>query len=299
MKRFRVFQFDFDARVRTLKRDIPDHWDAHVKELHQQNREKTERGLLFEFGELAAEQKRQNFIDLGPKPISILAFHNRFLEQIRVAFVMGAYYPALTGACALGERVLNHLVLTLREEFRNTPQYKKVCNKESFDKWDLAIIAFEAWDVLLPDVVTEFRRLCDLRNEAIHFRPEVDKNDRALALDAIKSLKAIVGNQFCAIGSQPWFITDVPGERYIKTNWEERPFIRKVYLPNCTAVGPRHSVESVLMTWTIKDDNAYEDRKLTDEEFCTLRLAARAEQLAEHERVFGKPTTRNDYPTER
>lgn len=270
MKRFRVIQFDFDTRVHTLKRDIPDHWDEQVKELHRQNREGTERELLFEFGELAAEQKRQNFIDLGPKPLSILAFHNRFLEQIRVAFVMGAYYPALTGACALGERILNHLVRTLREEFRDTPEYKGVYKKESFDGWDLAINALEAWDVLLPDVVIEFRNLRDLRNEAIHFRPEVDENDRVLALGAIKSLKAIVGNQFCGFGSQPWFITGVPGESYIKKAWEERPFVRRVYLPNCAAVGPRHSVEGD-MPWTIKDDNAYEDRKLTDEEFCTLR----------------------------
>ena len=299
MKRFRVFQFDFDARVHVLKRDIPDDCHERVRGLHQQNREKIERGLLFEFGELAAEQKRQNFIDLGPKPISILAFHNRFLEQIHVAFVMGAYYPALTGACALGERVLNHLVLTLREEFKSTPGYEEVSKHKAFSNWALAIKTLAAWDVLLPDVVAEFGKLYDLRNKAIHFNPETDRNDRALALDAIKNLKAIVGNQFCAIGSQPWFITDVPGECYIKKDWEERPFIRKVYLPNCTPVGPRHSVESVLMTWTIKDDNAYEDRKLTDEEFCTLRLAARAEQLAEHERVFGKPTTRNDHATER
>lgn len=269
MKRFRVFQCDFDSRAQTLA-DIPDHWDESVKELHRRNREKTERGLIFEFGECAASQKRQNFIDLGLKPFSILAFHNRFLEQIRVAFLMGAYYPALTGTCALGERVLNYLVLMLREDFKNTPEFKLVYKKKSFDGWDLAINSLAAWDVLLPEVVTEFRRLRDLRNAAIHFRPEVDRNDRALALDAIKSLTAIVGNQFCSFGSQPWFLTGVPGEIYIKRDWEHRPFVRKVYLPNCRAVGPRHSVVSV-GPWRIKDDAAYEDRAITDEEFCTLR----------------------------
>src|SRR5688500_18835270 len=101
MKRYRVLGFDFDTRVHSLTQEIQEHWEDRVKELHKENREKTERGLIHEFGELAAEPKRQNFIDLGPKPLSILAFHNRFLEQIRVAFVMGAYYPALTAACAL------------------------------------------------------------------------------------------------------------------------------------------------------------------------------------------------------
>src|SRR5690606_10868817 len=130
---------------------------------------------------------------VGPKPLSILAFHNRFLEQIRVAFVVGAYYPALTGACALGERILKYLVLSLRDDFKGSAEYKRVYNKDSFDNWDLALDTLEAWQVLLPEVVKEYRVLRDLRNKAIHFRPEVDRNDRSLALDAIKSLGNIVG----------------------------------------------------------------------------------------------------------
>jgi hypothetical protein len=222
-----------------------------------------------QFGAYAADRKRQNFIDLGPKPFSILAFHNRFLEQVRTAFIMGAYYPALTGACALGERILNQLILTLRDDFKSSPQYKRVYNKDSFDNWDLAIETLEAWDVLLPDAAKEFRALRDRRNEAIHFRPDVDKNDRDLALAAIRSLGSIVGTQFAAWGRQPWFITGVPGEIYIKKDWESRPFIQKVYLPNCKAVGPRHRVESVV-PWVIKDEE-YDECEITDEEFCCLR----------------------------
>src|SRR5207244_243496 len=110
---------------------------------------------------------------------------------------------------------------------------------------------------------------CDRRNDAIHFRPEVDKNDRDLALASIRNLGAIVGSQFGALGSQPWFVTGVPGEIYIKKDWESRPFVRKVYLPNCRAVGPRHKVESVI-PWIIKDKE-YEDCEISDEEFCVLR----------------------------
>jgi len=270
MKRFRIFGFDFDTRVHSLTLEVQNHWEERVKELHRRNRDQTERGLVCEFGEASAEQKRQNFIDLGPKPLSILAFHNRFFNQIRVSFVMGAYYPALTASCALGERILNYLILILRDEFKASPQYKRVYNKDSFDNWDTAIDTLEAWDVLLPAVVIEFRKLRDARNQAIHFRPEVDMNDRTLALGAITSLGSILGNQFCAFGPQPWFITGIPGEIYIKKDWESRPFIRKVYLPNCLAVGPRHKVESV-MPWVVKDDYQYEEREVTDEEFCSLR----------------------------
>jgi hypothetical protein len=270
MKRFRVLGFDFDARVHSLTQEIPDHWEDHVRDIHRHNRSEIERGLILEFGEIRAEQKRQNFVDLGPKPLSILAFHNRFLEQIRVAFVMGAYYPALTASCALGERILNYLILMLREEFKNSPEYKRVYNRDSFDNWDIAINTLDAWNILLPEVVTEFRTLRDRRNDAIHFRPELDNNDRLLALAAIRSLNFIMENQFCAFGSQPWFVTGVPGEIYIKKEWEKQPFIRKMYLPNCASVGPKHKVESV-MPWAIRDDATYEDREITDEEFCSLR----------------------------
>ena len=236
MKRFRVFQFDLDTRMRTLTDEIQEHWEAHVKEQHRRNREQTELELLQQFGAYDAEEKRQNFIDLGPKPFSILAFHNRFFEQVRVAFILGAYYPALTGACALGERILNQLILKLRDDFKNTAEYKWVYNKESLDNWDVAINTLKAWDVLLPEAVEEFRDMRDRRNDAIHFRPEVDKNARDLALAAIKSLGLIIGTQFGALGGQPWFLTCVPSEIYIKKDWESRPFIRKVYLPNCRPV---------------------------------------------------------------
>jgi hypothetical protein len=246
MKRFRIFGFDFDARAHSLTLEIQDHWEENVKQLHRRNRKQTEDELVWEFGEASAEQKRQNFIDLEPKPISILAFHNKFFQQIRISFVMGAYYPALTASCALGERILNYLILTLRDEFKTTGEYRRVYNKNSFDNWDIAIDTLEAWKLLLPEVVVEFRKLRDRRNEAIHFRPEVDESDRAPALAAIGSLGSILGNQFSAFGSQPWFITSIPGEVYIKKSWEDNPFIRKIYLPNCLAVGPKHKIESVV-----------------------------------------------------
>ena len=212
---------------------MQDHWKEDVKAQHVQNRVQTEQGLVSQFGEAAADQKRQNFIDLGPKPLSILAFHNKFFEQVRVSFVMGAYYPALIGSCALGERILDYLILMLRDDFKSTLQYKRVHNKDSFDNWGTAIDMLAAWDALLAEVALEFRKLRDRRNDAMHFRPEVDENDRSLALAAIRSLGSIIGNQFCAFGPQPWFITDIPGEIYIKKDWESRPFIRKVCLPNC------------------------------------------------------------------
>jgi hypothetical protein len=196
--------------------EILDGWEEQVKAQHRANKELTKQGLIYEYGTVAAELKLQNFIDLGSKPMSILAFHNRFLKQARDAFVIGAYYPALTATCALGERILNHLILILRYDFKTTAEYRRICRKESFDNWDEATDMLGSWGVLLPEVVEEYQQLKDIRNRSIHFNPDVDTNERALALEAISRLTAIVNRQFGSFGNQPWFILGIRGASYIK-----------------------------------------------------------------------------------
>jgi hypothetical protein len=93
------------------------------------------------------------------------------------------------------------------------------------------------------------------RHESIHFRPEVDHNVRSLALEAVICLQKIIGEQFSAFGPQPWFLTDIPGEIYIKEEWELKPFVQKVYLPNGLLVGPRHTIEAMAPRITVKDSD--------------------------------------------
>lgn len=272
MKRYRVLPFfDFDTRVRTLSDPISDEWEEKIKEQHYENRKQVTDNLIAEFGEFNKDKKIENFIALDAKPFSILAFHNRFFAQIRNAFVIGAYYPALTGACALGERILNYLLLTLRDDYKATSEYKKVFLKKSFDDWAIPINTLKAWDILLPDVVENFLKLKDMRNKAIHFRPEIDHNDRDLALRAINCIKAIIGSQFSSWGPQPWFITAISGELYIKQSWEKKPFIKKIYLPNCLLVGPKHRIESLIPQVIINDRFEYENMQISDDVFCKLR----------------------------
>lgn len=275
MKRYRILAFfDFDSRSLTLSEPIRDEWDEQVKALHRQNRDNTIRCLKVEFGELDSEQKLQNFIDLGPKPLSIVAFHNAFFAQVRSSFVVGGYYPALTGACALGERILNHLILALRDDFKSTAEYKQVYGKDSFDDWTLAIDTLVAWNVLLPSAADDFRALMRKRHEAIHFRPETDRNVRQLAFDAVTCLQKIIGDQFSGYGPQPWFITGIPGEIYIKKDWEAKPFIRRVYLSNGPLVGPNHRIESLHPQVQIVDpDHNKVYPEISDEEFVRLRTA--------------------------
>ena len=161
MKRYRILAYDFDTRATILSREIEEAWEPQVKEIWAENKIRVREGLLAEYGPWDGFRKIDDFTEMGSAPVSVIAFHNNFFRQVRSAFVIGAYYPALTGACALGERILNQLVLQLREDLRGSPEYKKVYNRDSFDNWDLAIDTLENWQVVLPEVVVNFRKLRD------------------------------------------------------------------------------------------------------------------------------------------
>lgn len=269
MKRYRILSFDFDSRAESLK-PIQEQWDEKVKEQHIKNQKKTVARLKSQYGELGIDAKIQNFIDLKLKPFSVAAFHNKFLAQIRNAFVIGSYYPALTGACSLGERILNHMMILFRDYHKNAPEYKKVHRKSSFDSWPLAIEALEAWGELLPEAASKFCSLNEERNRAIHFNPETDHNDRELALHAIHLIQEIVSIQFSSFGDQPWYFW-VPGETYIKKEWESKPIVKHIFIPNSLLVGPKHQIVSMVPGIVVNDQFEYEEKEITDEEFSQLR----------------------------
>ena len=272
MKRYRVLAEDFDTRATILGIRIEDSWEPTVKETWRQTHQQIIRELVVDFGPGQLDAKLKNFVDLGPAPFSIVAFHNRFQRQARNAFVIGSYYPALTGACALGERILNHLILKLRDDYRSTPEYKRAYRKQSFDDWNEAIDVLIAWSVLLPQVAVAFRKLAALRHRSLHFSPETDTNDRELALSALALLGEIIGNQFGSRGMQPWFINSSEG--FLKRAVETQPFIREIYLPASIRVGPEHRLRWAGDRWNVLDERPYASCEISDEEFVDLYKAS-------------------------
>lgn len=270
MKRHRILPCDFDTRSSILSKTINAKWDFKDKVLWRENKNFITEQLVSEYGSGDSSYKIQNFIDMGPAPPSIVAFHNKFFHQGRKAFVVGAYYPALTSTCALGERILNQLIIRLRDDFKSSPEYKKVFRKDSFDNWDLAIDTLESWKIILADTAADLRSLRDLRHSALHFNPETDTNDRELALKAIKNLSIIISKQFGMIGPLPWIIPGAEGASFVKKSYEDKPFVRRIVLPNCVYVGTFHKLDERDGEWMVIDDYPYEDRELTDEEFVGL-----------------------------
>jgi len=276
-RRHLSYTIDFDSRAHAF--DEPsEEWDYEVRRLHLENRERAKAGLAHEFGMDHLELKIQNFVAMGFKPFSILVYHNQFFDQARRAFVIGAYYPALVGACALGERILNHLILDLREAYRTSPEYKEVHRKDSFDKWHLPIDTLEAWSVLMPKAVVEFRELAKLRNRSIHFNTSTYATARDDALTAILHMRTIIEEQFAAWGNQPWFIKGTRGHLFIARAWEENPFVKNYYLPTCPFVGPHFAI-SFENGLRFHDHADYGDGEWTDQEFAAAYETRTAEQI--------------------
>ena len=271
MKRYRVLGFNLDSTAALSAQEISDMWQPDAQETHRADKESIRQHFIEQFGALNSDAKIQNLFDLGGPPLSVVAFHNTFLRQARDAFVIGAYYPALTGICALGERVFNDLILRLRDFYTDTPEYKRVYNKSSFDKWEMAIDVLETWHVVLPDVVREYENLARIKNRTMHFHHVTDRDARSLALEAIDSFSRILRMQFSGFGNQPWFIPQTPGASFIKKEAETQPFIQVVYLPNSVLVGPDHELEfSENLQVSVTDRDDYEAIEISDEEFARL-----------------------------
>jgi hypothetical protein len=270
MKRYRVIEIDFDARANTISLVIDPSWNPELQKEHRRQKELVLQGLMAEVGPQQFDNKVQNFVDIGPAPFSVVSFHNKFFRQARYAFVIGAYYPSLTAVCALGERILNHLIRALREDFITTPEYKRVARKDSFDRWEVGICVLSAWGVLLPCAADLFLALRDLRNRALHFDPTVDTKDRSLSVEAVKCLSQIIDCQFSAFGPQPWYIPNQLGLSFVRKDSERQPFVAWVILPSCALVGPSHQLEVGPGRWKVNDPHVYPDREVSDAEFIRL-----------------------------
>lgn len=272
VRRYRMINGTFDTRAHLIVDEISADWEPHIRAQHWSNRLRALEWLKYELGEDALGEKVAEFGALGSEPFSVLAYHNVFFRQVRRAFVIGSHYPALVGCCALGERILNHLIHEFRDDFKGTPEYKQVYDKESFDDWSKAIDVLQSWDILLPEVVSDYRELRTKRNESIHFRPETSTRAREMALDAIKLLGRIIEGQFGSLGVKPWYFHS-GGETYIKKEAEGWPFVAKILVPAGLHVGPRYTLEYDQQSgvWSIEDIGDAGPDEGTDQDFIALR----------------------------
>ena len=240
-RRFMPLKMTFDTRSMLLKTEISEDWEPHIQDQWRVNRGHVIEGILHEHGVADYSQKVQSTADLGPAPWSVVARHNLYLGQIRKSFVSGSYYPALLGACGLGERILNQLLLTLRDDFVEHPATKRIATKGSVDDWKVAAKTLLAWKVIDKDCNSRFESLRKLRNDAIHYRSGLDDTDaRSEALIAIQRLQEVIETIFAPHGVAEHFISRESGRSFIAIEAESLPLLKHFFLPSCVLVSPAY-----------------------------------------------------------
>jgi hypothetical protein len=273
-RRYLANQMSFDTRAHMLD-PIGATWGEDVRVLSVRNRELVRTELIHEFGNHEHERKIEDFAALGSAPWSVIDQHNAFMAQVRTAFVAGAYYPALVAACALGERILNELVVRLRRHFPEHEATVDVAEQGAISNWGACIKALVGWRVLDEQAATEFYALSKLRHSAIHYNRRLNGVDaRDEALKAVRALQDLISALFPPLGGPPRFIAGTSGHTFISSEAETQPFVREFVLRSCVLVSPHFEMRPTSERWfEVWDDDSYQEEfpHLTDEEFADHR----------------------------
>jgi len=225
------------------------------------------------FGARDFEAKLARFREVSPPWARLVWPHLNPEREVYDAYTLGAFYPALTAACCMAEAVLNVLVVRVREHFKESPSYKKVYRKDSFQDWSQAIDVLLEWGVFNEEMAARFNRLNCLRNEAVH--PRTLQGVQGKAREALGLYSEVVHKLF---GPREDLIFWCPGEMYIRREKEADPLVKELFIPACKYVGYKHSIDE---NWNFVDPYDYEDRVVDDQEFRRLREKWRAREASE------------------
>jgi hypothetical protein len=262
MKRYMWTNF-FIGTIRNfvLSPDLP----QAVKE---QELDSLRRMLAAKHGTDDIEGKLERYLNFKPPDLVVVTEFHPMVLEVEDAYICGHYYPSLTGACCIGERILNVLVLRLRDYHKKSEWYKRIYGKESFDDWGQAIQILSDWNVLSRTLATTFTELKDIRHQSVHFRRLPDLENRAI--DALNCVLKIT-NELFGMRDDVLFIQ---GHLFVKKQMEADPVVKEFYLPAAHYVGHRYRVENDKGTAVVIDEHEYENREITDEEFIELVKSA-------------------------
>ncbi|MGD0885233.1 MAG: hypothetical protein ABSA46_10265 [Thermodesulfovibrionales bacterium] len=252
---YRVMGFALDTTVNIFKQEGL---------ISQQNI--IENRLKAEWGELDFAAKLKRFILIDLSFVGIPDEYYNLLRPVVASYCCGYFYPAMTSAGALGERILNRLIIKLRGHFKSSRHYKKIWNKKSFDHWDTPISILNEWGIISVEVKSAFFRLQKYRNESIHYNDGYDFESNSH--DAVKALADIINDQFNYMNRKDLFwVFDMPGEIWLRSAVVNDPFVKEFVLPHCLQLTP---YDEPTATPPIKGKNV-PLKPLSDEDFIKIR----------------------------
>jgi hypothetical protein len=217
---YRVFGFALDTRVTLLS------------QMGEEQSKTLSESLLDQWGSRNFEDKLLRFKRLNLSFIGIPDEYYTLLREIVDVYCCGHFYPAMTSAGALGERILNRLLIKTRGHFKTSKYYKEIYKKQSFDNWDKPILVLRDRGIISADVAESFEKLKIHRNDSIHYNEGYDFEENAHL--AITELARIVDLQFNYIKRIDLFwVFNVPGEIWLRSTQAENPFVKEFVIPHC------------------------------------------------------------------
>ena len=266
IRRYRLMPVVFDTTHHFLGPSDPA-WDSDTRQLHEENREKLVNGLRYTYGQANLEGVIQNTRELGSDPWSTIGWHIQLWRQVRHAFVSGAYYPAAVGAGALAERILNHLLRDLMDDYASTKD-RKTITADKPPTYELALKIVKRWGFLEPEALTHFRQLGRLRNKLVHFDPRLYADVRGRTIEAVTRLRDAIDSQF-GVFVERRLIEGVPGTAFVRKEVEAEPFFREYLKPVALHVSPRHSIDldSATGLWSVTAEESVVADVDSDDEF--------------------------------
>ena len=257
MRRYRAGTFMIDGTRQTLTR----------KDMPQEYKENMLDWIKERYGTHDHKEKVDRYIEVNPPNFMIVPDYIKTLNEIRDAYIFGNYYPALTGACYLGERILNILTIRLRDHFKKHRRYNWAKRHDLFTDWKPCIELLLDWNVLTYETTQAFKDLEQIRHVSIHFDNLQDPESRTLR--AVNLIFKITDNLF-GVNKRNFFWA--PGAPYIRKDREEDPMIKEFILPRCILVTYKHYLETDTQTgnFIVRDDPSVPEKEVTDEEFAKL-----------------------------
>jgi hypothetical protein len=253
---YKIVNFNLDLRINILKEASigVDTQNSIISDFKQK------------YGEHDFDSKLKRIRELDFALAGIPEEYYSLLIQVLSTYHCGYFYPSITGVCALGERILNRLILKTRSHFTSSSRYKQMHGKHSLDNWDILIDTLLDWKVITTDAGDLFRKLKKIRNESIHYNDGYDFNLEAK--NAIRLLIQIVNQQFDYLNRKDIFwLFDCPGEIFVRSEVLKDPFVIEFILPHCVRIGP---LDEPTATPPVKAKNS-PLKPLLDEEYIQIR----------------------------
>lgn len=280
---YRALSFNFDTRANILR-----------LEGVEKSQEPLKNSLKSDWGSNNFDKKLKRFMDLDFAYLGLPEEYFDLLQPIVSAYCCGYYYPSIAATGALGERILNRLILKTRDYFKESQHYRKVYNKQSFNDWVPVINILKEWGIISEAIAEKFMELKKYRNDSIHYN--ADYNFEENTREAIKILAEIINLQFNYLERKDLFwLFYIPGEIWVKSTVVDQPFVKEFVLPNCLKLTPYCEPTSTPR----KRGESVPTGKLTDIEFLELRKNRIEEKEKEKHKLLlaSNDAERSNIPT--